>query len=111
MSSTKAKSKQAKSADSTAPTPRCAITGRPLDQWGLPLNGPARVAALAELGLPDPVDEPEVWAKQLPVDTALLSSTLPTPPAEPEAPSEPDGPVKPAGTTQSDAEKPSGDKE
>lgn len=36
--------------------------GRELDQYGLPLNGPARVAALAELGKPDPNDAPEVWA-------------------------------------------------
>lgn len=37
-------------------------SGRALDAWGLPLNGPARVAALAEVGLPDPNIDPTVWA-------------------------------------------------
>lgn len=82
MSSTKAKSKAAApevtvDGESTAPAPRCLLTGRPLDQWGLPLNGPARVAALAELGLPDPNDDPVAWAHVLPVDTSMLASTLP----------------------------------
>ena len=28
--------------------------GRPLDQWGLPINGPARAAALRERAIEDP---------------------------------------------------------
>lgn len=36
--------------------------GRELDQWGLPLNGPARIRALAKLGKPDPNVAPEAWA-------------------------------------------------
>lgn len=35
--------------------------GREIDQWGLPINGPARVRALAELGKPDPHFAPEAW--------------------------------------------------
>lgn len=79
MSSTKAKSKPAAALadEATAPIARCAKTGRPLDQWGLPVNGPARAAALEELGMPDPNDDPAAWAKQLPIDTAVLASTLP----------------------------------
>ncbi|GAN14151.1 hypothetical protein I6G65_15925 [Sphingomonas paucimobilis] len=38
-------------ADATQPRPVDA-TGRTLDQWGLPLSGPARLAALD--GKPDP---------------------------------------------------------
>lgn len=36
--------------------------GRELDQWGLPINGPARARALEEIGKPDPHFEPEAWA-------------------------------------------------
>lgn len=36
--------------------------GRELDQWNLPLNGPARIRALAELGKPDPNVEPGAWS-------------------------------------------------
>lgn len=82
MSSNKAKSKATPvNTDDqgavTAPPPRCPLTGRPLDQWGLPLNGPARIAALAELAMPDPNDEPDAWASRQAVETASLSSTLP----------------------------------
>lgn len=35
--------------------------GRELDQWGLPLNGPARIRALEKLGKPDPNVAPEAW--------------------------------------------------
>jgi hypothetical protein len=85
MSSTKAKSKTAAAAEvseATAPIARCPKTGRPLDQWGLPVNGPARTAALEELGMPDPNEDPAAWAKQLPVDTAVLASTLPPEPVD-----------------------------
>ena len=34
---------------------------RPLDHWGLPMNGPARVARLAELGRNDPITHPDEW--------------------------------------------------
>lgn len=44
----------------TAPRPRDAA-GRELDEYGLPLSGPARAALLAELGRPDPRAEPEGW--------------------------------------------------
>ena len=36
--------------------------GRELDQWGLPLNGPARARALAEAGKPDPDMQSDAWA-------------------------------------------------
>lgn len=92
MSSTKAKSKAAAPAvvetEPTAPAPRCAKTGRPLDQWGLPLNGPARVAALAELGMPDPNEDPGAWDNVLPVDTSVLTSTLPSTPVVSEPPAD-----------------------
>lgn len=38
--------------------------GRPVDQWGLPLNGPARARALAELDRRDPHTHPEDWPDQ-----------------------------------------------
>lgn len=46
-----------------APTAPRAVdaNGREIDQWGLPINGPARVRALAELGKPDPHFAPEAW--------------------------------------------------
>jgi hypothetical protein len=36
--------------------------GFELDHWGLPLVGPARLLRLADLGLPDPHEDPDVWA-------------------------------------------------
>ena len=47
-------------ADPTAPRP-VDETGRTLDGWGLPVNGPARLAALAAAGKPDPLDDPAAW--------------------------------------------------
>jgi hypothetical protein len=44
----------------TQPPQRDAF-GRLLDQWGVPVNGPCRVAALAAAGLPDPNDDPDAW--------------------------------------------------
>ena len=38
-----------------------AENGLQLDDWGLPLAGPARQAALAELNKPDPNIEPDAW--------------------------------------------------
>lgn len=35
--------------------------GRELDEFGLPLSGPARAAKLARLKKPDPRDNPEAW--------------------------------------------------
>lgn len=48
-------------AEPTRPRPVDAA-GRQLDRHGLPLNGPARAARLAELGKPDPDTHPEAWA-------------------------------------------------
>ncbi|WP_336958750.1 hypothetical protein [Sphingobium aquiterrae] len=50
-------------AQPTAPRPVDAM-GRELDQWGLPLNGPARARALAALQKPDPNIVPEAWAEK-----------------------------------------------
>lgn len=36
--------------------------GFELDEWGLPVTGPARIAALERLGRPDPIIDPEGWA-------------------------------------------------
>lgn len=36
--------------------------GRELDDFGLPLNGPARARALAAAGRPDPNVDPAGWA-------------------------------------------------
>jgi hypothetical protein len=47
-------------AEPTAPRP-VSPEGRALDQWGLPMSGPARARALAEAGKPDPRDEPDAW--------------------------------------------------
>ena len=45
--------------------------GRTLDAWGLPISGPARSAALAELGRGDPHFAPEDW----PAEAEPLSVT------------------------------------
>lgn len=47
-------------APATAPRPVDA-QGRELDQWGLPLSGPARARALAEIGKPDPNEDRSAW--------------------------------------------------
>lgn len=52
----------AAAATGTAPRPVDA-QGRELDQWGLPINGPARAGALAELGKPDPNDDLTAWTE------------------------------------------------
>lgn len=57
-----AKSQDDESA-ATLPPARDAF-GRLLDEWGLPVNGPCRVAALAALDLPDPLDDPKPWRKK-----------------------------------------------
>lgn len=36
-------------------------SGHILDEWGLPINGPARMAVLTELGHDDPNDNPDAW--------------------------------------------------
>lgn len=50
-------------ADSNPPTmPRqMSAEGFELDEWGLPLCGPARIAVLEKLGKPDPNISPEAW--------------------------------------------------
>lgn len=48
-------------AEPTAPRP-VDPDGRALDQWGLPLSGPARIRALTELKKPDPQVDPAAWA-------------------------------------------------
>ena len=55
----------------TQPRPRDA-QGLELDQWGLPLCGPARQAALRSLGKPDPELEPDAWTQQ--ADAAEISN-------------------------------------
>lgn len=62
--------------------------GRALDEFGLPLGGPARIAALAKAGKPDPREDPGARAKpekpakgEKPADP-----TPPTPPADPAGP-------------------------
>ena len=44
----------------TRPQPRDE-NGRALDQWRLPLNGPARLRSLEALGKRDPHTHPEDW--------------------------------------------------
>jgi hypothetical protein len=44
----------------TRPRPTDAM-GRQLDEYGLPLSGPARDRALSELGKPDPNVDPDAW--------------------------------------------------
>mgnify|MGYP000935947793 CR=1 FL=1 len=63
---TKIEEPQVSQADPTAPALRDE-NGFELDQWALPVCGPMRIARLAELGLPDPHDDPDAWADQLPV--------------------------------------------
>jgi hypothetical protein len=48
-------------AEATAPRATCPKTGRQLDEFGLPLTGPARAAELARLGQPDPREDPAAW--------------------------------------------------
>ncbi|MGW8138974.1 hypothetical protein [Sphingomonas zeae] len=52
--------------DATKPRP-VDETGRTLDQWGLPLSGPARLAALK--GKPDPALEAVAEAPAAPAPT------------------------------------------
>ena len=56
----------------TRPRPRDAA-GHELDQWGLPLAGPLRVAALAAAGRPDPNVEPQAWAE--PAEAAMTEKS------------------------------------
>lgn len=62
-------------ADSNPPTaPRTTdANGFELDQFGLPLCGPARIAALEILGKPDPNISPESW--KVPAKAAGLKLT------------------------------------
>lgn len=60
--------------DPTAPRPTDEA-GRVLDGWGLPVNGPARAAALAEAGKPDPLEDPSAWGRP------ATSAPTVTPPA------------------------------
>lgn len=47
-------------ADPTQPQPT-REDGLVVDGFGLPISGPARAAALAELGKPDPDLDPDAW--------------------------------------------------
>lgn len=55
-----AKSPARQSGEPTAPRPHDRH-GYELDEWNLPLVGPARVAALEKMGKRDPRDFPEDW--------------------------------------------------
>ena len=57
-----AKAPTTKQAQPTAPQPRDA-RGRVIDQWGLPVSGPARAAELEALGRKDPAIDPSGWPK------------------------------------------------
>ncbi|MFY9350107.1 MAG: hypothetical protein WBL20_10290 [Sphingobium sp.] len=48
----------------TQPRP-CDAEGNELDQWGLPIAGPLRIALLAELERPDPNHEPDAWLSEV----------------------------------------------
>jgi hypothetical protein len=50
-------------AAATAAPPRDA-SGFELDSWGLPVSGPMRAVRLAEMQMPDPLDDPKEWKKQ-----------------------------------------------
>lgn len=52
--------------------------GRELDQWGLPLNGPARQRALDAAGKPDPNFEPEAWANASDEGAAVIVAPAPS---------------------------------
>ena len=58
-----AKSPARNSGEPTAPRPHD-LNGYELDEWGLPLVGPARIGALEKLGRRDPCDFPEDWPKK-----------------------------------------------
>lgn len=49
-----------KQAEPTQPRARD-TAGRELDEWNLPLSGPARAVALEELCKPDPNTDPDAW--------------------------------------------------
>lgn len=55
------KTTPAESERPTEPRPRDR-SGRELDAWGLPRNGPARARALEKMGRPDPELDPKGWA-------------------------------------------------
>lgn len=61
----RAKAQQAEAVEVTQEAPTAArernAQGFEIDAWGLPFNGPARIAALAELGQPDPNKDPDAW--------------------------------------------------
>ena len=59
----------------TQPVTRDA-NGFELDGWGLPVCGPVRAARLAELGKPDPHDEPDAWADVEDEDAVVVNSDL-----------------------------------
>lgn len=55
----------------TAPRPVDA-QGRELDHWGLPINGPARLRALAQLAKPDPNEDPSAWSGDVPLQAPVI---------------------------------------
>jgi hypothetical protein len=82
----------------TAAPPRDEF-GRLLDGWGVPVNGPCRVAALAALGMPDPLVDPDAWEDYLEAPEALpfaVAATLDVEGQEEcDEPDEPDDPKTP----------------
>lgn len=48
--------------------------GRELDEYGLPLIGPARQRALAEMAMPDPNTHPEAWSRRQAVTAAPIET-------------------------------------
>lgn len=78
----KRQSKAAQAADlevtQEAPTlPRPVdASGREIDRWGLPLNGPARAAALEALQLPDPNEDPDAWPEATPASEPVADADL-----------------------------------
>ena len=60
-------------ADSNPPTAPRQVDGNgfELDEWGLPLCGPARNAALEALGKPDPNISPVSWKVPAKTDAKL----------------------------------------
>ena len=52
--------------------------GRELDEYGLPLIGPARQRALAELGKPDPNTDPKAWRNVVTDAPAAIEQETPS---------------------------------
>jgi hypothetical protein len=59
---------EAKEPETTQDAPSAApprdANGFELDDWGLPVSGPIRAVRLAEMAMPDPLDDPKAWKKK-----------------------------------------------